>query len=583
MAIEGPLRELGIHDVFQLLDLSRKTGMLRVSSELREDEGVVFFHGGRVVQAAIRSTAVATEVALLQSGRVTEADLVRARAAQSSGGGAGDLIDTLVDIGAITQKELDRQLRLQIERVVFELMSWREGFFSFEERSRVDMPADVRITVSTESLLMEGARRIDEWSRIAELVPSLTVVPELAPVQADRDGAMLDLLPHEWQVLTMIDADRDLRAIAAALACDEFEVAKIAYGLATTGVITILPARRATQEYERMVLDGGGRSPPASHERSPPSSPRRVRRSSSSSRPRPAGRRRPRRAMRSMRSPGSSACSRHTPMADDINRWSDELARNPSSLVFLQLGEALRRQGQLEVALKIALRGLERHPRNAEAHDLVARIAVDRRDFDRAYEEWETVLRIAPDHLGAMKGLGYVSFQRGHLTDAERFLRRAVDGGAGTDVGAALETLRRSSGAVLASQVVDADAIDDPQRLFADLLVDDGQTALLLDASGYVLGGLYLDADGNDLGEEIGAQLSGISDEVIRATRHLDIGEWKSILFETHAAVVAMAPGPDASLLVVAASRATPLGLLRRHLNRCLERAGQWMARGDRS
>ena len=55
-------------------------------------------------------------------------------------------------------------------------------------------------------------------------------------------------------------------------------------------------------------------------------------------------------------------------MADDIRRWSDELARDPSSLVFLQLGEALRRQGQLEVALKIALRGLERHPRNVDAH-----------------------------------------------------------------------------------------------------------------------------------------------------------------------------------------------------------------------
>ena len=59
-------------------------------------------------------------------------------------------------------------------------------------------------------------------------------------------------------------------------------------------------------------------------------------------------------------------------MADDIRRWSDELASDPSSLVFLQLGEALRRQNQLEVALKIALRGLERHPKSVEAHDLVA-------------------------------------------------------------------------------------------------------------------------------------------------------------------------------------------------------------------
>src|SRR3954466_16400359 len=100
-------------------------------------------------------------------------------------------------------------------------------------------------------------------------------------------------------------------------------------------------------------------------------------------------------------------------MADDIGRWSDELARDPSSLVFLQLSEALRRQGQLEVAFKIASRGLKRHQRNPEAHDLVARIAVDRGDFSRAAEEWEAVLRLETSHIGALKGLGFVCFQQG--------------------------------------------------------------------------------------------------------------------------------------------------------------------------
>ncbi|HEY4218369.1 MAG TPA: tetratricopeptide repeat protein [Gemmatimonadaceae bacterium] len=265
-------------------------------------------------------------------------------------------------------------------------------------------------------------------------------------------------------------------------------------------------------------------------------------------------------------------------MADDIRRLSDELARDPASLVFLQLSEALRRQGQLEVAFKIALRGLERHPRHAEAHDLVARIAVDRRDFARASEEWETVLRIAPGHVGAMKGLGYISFQQGRFGDAENFLGRAAEVGGGADVSAALETVRRTSGSVFLPPAEDRD--NDPQRLFADLLLEDGQTALLLDASGYVLGGLYLDSSGADLGEEIGAQLSGISDEVVRATRHLEIGEWKSILFETPVAVIAMAPAEDATLLVVAASKATPLGLLRRLLDRCAERASTWLRSG---
>jgi len=255
MAIEGPLRELGIHDVFQLLDLSRKTGILRVSSELREDEGLVCFDGGRVVQATIRSKTLPMEMVLLQAGRITESDLERARARRQNGQAGHAVVHLLVDVGAITQKELERQLRLQLESVVFELMSWREGFFSFEERTRDEMPGDTLITVSTESLLMEGARRIDEWSRIADIVPNLAVVPELAPIDGGREGAMLDLLPHEWQVLTMIDGERDLRGIAAALARDEFEIAKIAYGLATTEIIALRSPRRATPEADRSIVE----------------------------------------------------------------------------------------------------------------------------------------------------------------------------------------------------------------------------------------------------------------------------------------------------------------------------------------
>ncbi len=278
-------------------------------------------------------------------------------------------------------------------------------------------------------------------------------------------------------------------------------------------------------------------------------------------------------------------------MADDIRRWSDELARDPSSLVFLQLSEALRRHGQLEVALKIALRGLERHQKSAEAHDLVARIAVDRRDFERAFNEWEAVLKLVPGHVGAMKGLGYLSFQQGRFDAAEQYLSSAAAKGAGSDVANALETVRRTSNTVAASAIPDAHVVvqpiraprqEDPQYLFADLLVDDAQTAMLLDANGLVMAGVYLDHEAQDISQNVGAQLSGISEEVRRSARHLDLGEWRAITFETHAAVVAMTPGIDNSLVVVAASRATALGLLRRLVDRCAERATDWLARSGR-
>jgi hypothetical protein len=272
-------------------------------------------------------------------------------------------------------------------------------------------------------------------------------------------------------------------------------------------------------------------------------------------------------------------------MADDVRRWSDELARDPNSLVFLELGEALRRQRQLDVAHKIALRGAERHPRNADAHDLVARIAVDRGDLTTARERWAIVLQLVPGHAGALKGMGYVSYQEGRFGDAERYLAHVAAADADTRVTNALASVRRISQPVPvvpspAAEAQPAAPVDDPMRLFADLLVDDGQTAILLDAAGYVLGGVYVDANGTDVAADVGAQLSGITDEVRRAMRHLDIGGWRSITFETQVAVVAMAPSIDASLVMIAASRATPLGLVRRLLERCAARAASWLERG---
>ena len=69
---------------------------------------------------------------------------------------------------------------------------------------------------------------------------------------------------------------------------------------------------------------------------------------------------------------------------------------------------------------------------------------------------------------------------------------------------------------------------------------------------------------------------AGVTDAARRATRHLSLGEWSSIVFETEVAVVAMTPSTNDGLLVLATSRATPLGLVRRLLDRCADRARRW-------
>ena len=252
MAIEGPLRELGIHDVFQLLDLSRKTGTLAVVSELRDNSGRVLFKNGRVVGAHIKSNPHRIGDLLVKKGRVGDADISRALVAQREAGGTRRLGDFLVDVGAISAKDLEREVREQVETVVFELLSWREGSFRFDDGGTPEHEGSI-VSISTESLLMEGARRIDEWSRIADRVPSLACVPMIAPVSEDTAPRM-DLLPNEWEVLAMIDGTKDLRAIAEALVRSDFDVARIVYGLVSTGVVELrVPGGRATRRVSTRI------------------------------------------------------------------------------------------------------------------------------------------------------------------------------------------------------------------------------------------------------------------------------------------------------------------------------------------
>ncbi len=281
-------------------------------------------------------------------------------------------------------------------------------------------------------------------------------------------------------------------------------------------------------------------------------------------------------------------------MSDDIRRLSDELARDPSSLVFIQLGEELRRSGQLDLARRVALRGLERHPHDADAHDLLARIHVDRGELTAAHDEWSIVLGLAPGHTGARKGVGYVLFKQGRLVEAERYLSEASgQNGGDPSINTALHMVRRMlhfsdgaaaeaagrQGAAAPEPVADAGrrVEEEARRLFAEILGDGEQTALLLDASGLVTAGVYVTEDGRDVAQEVGASLAGIRDDAARAAEQLGLGRWASVTFETDVATVAMAPVQEDSLVLVAAVRSVPLGLVRRVLLQCGRRAGDWL------
>jgi tetratricopeptide (TPR) repeat protein len=253
MPIEGPLKELGIHDVFHLLDLGRETGVLTVTSRIRQNQGTVHFSSGAVVHAVIGSNPHPLGAVLLRAGRISEADLQRARGMQHRGD-ERRVGEILMAIGALTRGELERYVRQQIAEVVFEIMNWREGYFSFAEGPLDESRFEAGVRVPTTSLLLEAARRIEEWSRISVRIPSLGMVPVLAPAVEEPRGR-LELLPAEWEVLAAIDGERDLRAIGRSLGRSDFDVCRTVFGLESAGVVALLERAVADGRAERDVAD----------------------------------------------------------------------------------------------------------------------------------------------------------------------------------------------------------------------------------------------------------------------------------------------------------------------------------------
>ena len=140
--------------------------------------------------------------------------------------------ELLVAQGAVTRDELHAQIRLQIEEAVYYLFTWMQGTFNFEADVHPE-EQDLLVSINPESLLLEGARRVDEWSLIEKKIPSFDLVFDVDRGKLAESGV---LLPREQQVIIdLLDGRRDVAAVIEESGLGEFDVGKAIYGLVTAG------------------------------------------------------------------------------------------------------------------------------------------------------------------------------------------------------------------------------------------------------------------------------------------------------------------------------------------------------------
>lgn len=233
MGIEGTLETMALSDIFQWLANGRYTGTLLVSSG--EVVKSIFFREGEIVSCNSTNPKEFLGHFLVSHGFIGEDELAAAVGEQER---SGDLLgNVLVEQGAITSADLERMLALKAEESIFELFQWDEGRFRFVAD---ELPAYtmVPISLNVTSLTMEGIRRLDEWNRIREIIPS----PQSVPVAV---GDLLDGEVDEARrtILEMVDDDRTVDEIGLQTHSSEYHVCEILFQKAQKGLLKIVRPR----------------------------------------------------------------------------------------------------------------------------------------------------------------------------------------------------------------------------------------------------------------------------------------------------------------------------------------------------
>jgi tetratricopeptide (TPR) repeat protein len=244
MAIKGSLKEAGLADVCQLLSIGLKTGCLSVTDRARF--GQVFFDRGRITFATIVNRRDRLGDLLVREGAITHGQLAAAvdEQAQRADRRLGEI---LLERGHIDAATLNACIRRQIEEAIYYLFTWRRGDFYFEA-GRAPEAGEILISVNPETLLLEGARRIDEWTVMEKKIPSLDLV--FAVDRGHIEATQAPLTREQQALLPLLDGRRSVHELAEGTGLGEFETGKALYGLIQAGFATRVGRREADAEEE---------------------------------------------------------------------------------------------------------------------------------------------------------------------------------------------------------------------------------------------------------------------------------------------------------------------------------------------
>ena len=237
MPIEGDLKSLNISSVLQLISQERLTGVLKIKRK-NEVVDIGSFEGqitGAFYERGDKSTRL--EAYLVKSGIIGKH--VYAMVEEIHSETKRPIMNIILEDKYLTMEEVERIIKFKIQEVFDEIFIWEQGAFKFEKSSVIYPKSLIRIKMNTEGLILESARRIDEWPRINKTIPSSDIVYK----KVERPELKLQPPDDERRVLSLLDGHRSVDEVIEISGLGKFHTYSCLYRLLSTGQIELAYAK----------------------------------------------------------------------------------------------------------------------------------------------------------------------------------------------------------------------------------------------------------------------------------------------------------------------------------------------------
>jgi hypothetical protein len=237
--LEGDLSRIQLPDVLSFLAMIRGTGKLVLLHDRMERS--IYWKDGEIVFASSNSPEHSLGMFLLRNGKITSQQYEESKRRVTATTRHGKL---LVQMGAISPKDLWWGVKNQALEIIYSLFSWKEGSFVFGDTADELVNERIVLSINTPTVIMEGIRRLDESAVIREKITSLDMVFMKVPA-AVPDFGSLDMSEHEVALYNTLDGKRSIRALIGGSEMTEFEVTRILFQLLSARLIELVADTRA--------------------------------------------------------------------------------------------------------------------------------------------------------------------------------------------------------------------------------------------------------------------------------------------------------------------------------------------------